>query len=935
MALHYDQARRWVLRGLAAATAIALLGVFGTYTTVRDSFVGVFDRLAEPGGILGFFHLFSWFFGLIPPYAADPMVRLTVWFGLALAVGSLLIIYVFRTRPHLELLLGLWCLMPLYPFFSHWADNEQRGHLFGYWFGHDMFTPPFKAPDGKLSYDPKLRAELMKQPGGNLIYPEMDEHTVLFGGTDPGRFNPTYMIYCESFIPASKKPHDPLFDRRDVYLITQNALADGTYLSYIRAHYNRSTQIDPYFFSELLRGPEEVRLNIETNILARLMLPIDRYFFNLGTRIEKRRRAGSSFFKESDFLDVKSFADKVNRCEAPAQLTAYLKTNLSPKTLQLLNGPADKGLARALAGDLNRLLDNEYEWNLRLPAWREEHAALTNQLATLQAENKTKTRAFAKAQQRRAELELQIATANQLIPFYKPERFAGVTLSDHLQRFVAENPQLSSRIRLHRLLLEAAFPKEIARSLGGVYPDREIRTPSNDDSQKAFQDYLADAQRRLALKQLKPGEDVRVIDNKVQVSGQVAVMAINGLLTKVIFDANPHHEFYVEESFPLDWMYPYLTPFGIIMKINRQPLADLSEEILQRDRKFWSDFSVRLVGEWITETTPVSELCAFAERVYLNRNYKGFKGDPKFVRDNDGQKAFSKLRSSIAGVYAWRYGDYGTKLQDVQRRLTAAETPPAERPALQNEFNRLIAQRQRMFREAEFAFKQAYAYCPYSPEAIFRYINLLVTEGRIDDAYQIARTSRKLDPFNPQLEGLVGQLASWKSAQPGGARPAAEAQPEIAQLEAQFRANPSNAQLAAQLVQACLNRQQTDRALAVLDQIVASPASDAGLVHFAAQQYYGLGQLPKVEQALTRLVKVSPDNPEAWYDLAGLQAMHNKETEALASLTEALRRSAERLKRDPTALNLHSNALTDQRFNALRAKPAFQKILSPERPGGG
>ena len=72
---------------------------------------------------------------------------------------------------------------------------------------------------------------------------------------------------------------------------------------------------------------------------------------------------------------------------------------------------------------------------------------------------------------------------------------------------------------------------------------------------------------------LQQGEDVQVdpATGRVQVSGQVAVMMINGLLCKVIFDHNPTNEFYVEESFPLEWMYPYETPFGIIMKINRNP----------------------------------------------------------------------------------------------------------------------------------------------------------------------------------------------------------------------------------------------------------------------------------------------------------------------------------------------------------------------------
>jgi len=65
----------------------------------------------------------------------------------------------------------------------------------------------------------------------------MTKDAVLYGGTDPGRFCPTYTIFCESFTPHDCQPlQDQKFDRRDVYIITQNALADGTYLCYIRAH---------------------------------------------------------------------------------------------------------------------------------------------------------------------------------------------------------------------------------------------------------------------------------------------------------------------------------------------------------------------------------------------------------------------------------------------------------------------------------------------------------------------------------------------------------------------------------------------------------------------------------------------------------------------------------------------------------------------------
>jgi len=73
-------------------------------------------------------------------------------------------------------------------------------------------------------------------------------------------------------------------------------------------------------------------------------------------------------------------------------------------------------------------------------------------------------------------------------------------------------------------------------------------------------------------------------------------MNINGLLCKVIFDNNPTNSFYVEESFPLKWMYPYETPFGIIMKIKPQPAAGIVDDVFKLDHEFWTKFSTRLCG---------------------------------------------------------------------------------------------------------------------------------------------------------------------------------------------------------------------------------------------------------------------------------------------------------------------------------------------------
>ncbi|MFM8360025.1 MAG: hypothetical protein ACKOET_15880, partial [Verrucomicrobiota bacterium] len=320
---------------------------------------------------------------------------------------------------------------------------------------------------------------------------------------------------------------------------------------------------------------------------------------------------------------------------------------------------------------------------------------------------------------------------------YDPERFRGINLSDHVRRLAAQAPQGHTRIRLNRLLLEEAYPGLLTRSPGGLYPDREILTPNEADARRCFDEYTIDAQRRAQLKQLRPGEVLTPLpDGRVTVSGQAAVMAINGLLTKVIFDKNPGHAFYIEESFPLEWMYPHLTPYGIIMKIEREPLDRLSEEQLQRDHEYWSQYATRFIGNWIRYETPVQEVCDFALRTYKRRDLTGFRGDPKFVRDDNAQKAFSKLRNGIGkSIYGWR-----------AERATAAPY------------------QQRLLKEAEFALKQAFAFCPFSPETVYNYASLLASLGRYRDAYDVVATAYAFDEDNAGLRDLRAHLERFKDS---------------------------------------------------------------------------------------------------------------------------------------------------------------------------
>jgi tetratricopeptide (TPR) repeat protein len=378
-------------------------------------------------------------------------------------------------------------------------------------------------------------------------------------------------------------------------------------------------------------------------------------------------------------------------------------------------------------------------------------------------------------------------------------------------------------------------------------------------------------------------------------------MNINGLLCKVIFDNNPTNEFYIEESFPLDWMYPYQTPFSVIMKINRKPLPELTQDIFDLDHKFWEDFTTRLCGNWIKYETTVKEICDFAERTYVRNNYKGYIGDRAFVRDDDAQKAFSKLRSSQAGVYAWRLGP---------------QCPPEYR-------QKSKATQDALVRETDFAFKQAFAFCPFSPEAVYRYVNFLLQFGRFDDAILIAETCKKLDPYNDQITNLIEQLKQFKTQ--SGER--VQAMGQLDQMEAAARNNTNDIHNLLSLANIYMQMQQTNRAVDLLNQALANPNIKFNEVAGVAQSFAQIGNLGRLEEALKKLAGLAPGQPEPLYDLAALQAITGQTKVALENLKTCLELSTKRLITDPKARDLLATARTDPRFNPIRSSPEFQKLV--------
>jgi hypothetical protein len=213
-------------------------------------------------------------------------------------------------------------------------------------------------------------------------------------------------------------------------------------------------------------------------------------------------------------------------------------------------------------------------------------------------------------------------------------------------------------------------------------------------------------------------------------------MAINGLLAHDILRANPEHEFYIEESFPLDWMYPYLEPTGPIFKLRHAPLESLFEENMHNDREYWQRLNRRLIGQEVHDETDLAEVCAAAQE--LNGKPKDFQGDPDFLRDDNARKTFSKLRSAGSGLYAWR----------------AAHAKSS-------------SERRLMEREAELACKQAYLLCPKSTEAIARYLMFLISEHRADDGQKFIAAARKLNPDDATVSSLARyarQMSDWEKS---------------------------------------------------------------------------------------------------------------------------------------------------------------------------
>ena len=230
------------------------------------------------------------------------------------------------------------------------------------------------------------------------------------------------------------------------------------------------------------------------------------------------------------------------------------------------------------------------------------------------------------------------------------------------------------------------------------YSDK-LNALSAEDSQNSFQNYMADAQKRLQHdqdfpnepKQVRPGEDIRMADGRFQAGGQIAVMAINEQLLRTLLQKNPDLSFALQESFPLQSFHGEATTLGPITELRAaDSTSALTPERAAQTLDYWHSTTQKLLAD----------------------------------ADTAGAAREAYARSILA---------QGGLFQD--RQLPG---------------------------EAEQAYQLALSLNPSYAPGVFKYLELLTQQKRFDEARQIAQTAVNIAPHNEQFRQVLAQLSKMK-----------------------------------------------------------------------------------------------------------------------------------------------------------------------------
>jgi tetratricopeptide (TPR) repeat protein len=429
-------------------------------------------------------------------------------------------------------------------------------------------------------------------------------------------------------------------------------------------------------------------------------------------------------------------------------------------------------------------------------------------------------------------------------PSYPPEMGANAIFFGGTDpgRFVPTYMIYSARVREDVFLItqNALADNTYMSVMRDLYGDR-IWIPTPEESASAFQVYVEEVQSGKRPK----NADLVIENGRVQVSGALGVMEINGILCDMIFKYNKaRHPFYIEESYVIPWMYPYLSPHGLIMKINNEQ-TPLAPRMLQDDLDFW---------DW-----------------YVRRLTR----DERYRRDIVALKSFSKLRSAIAGLYSARGHLREAEQAYQEARMLYFVSPEANFRMVQD-----VLIRQQRYDEAL--------------DLIDLFIQADPNNDRGPGFRQFVTDIRDRQQ---RINALVGQI------QPGQ-QPEIPVALELAGL---YR-DMGSPEAAARLLMPCLdNPRLTVREAYEIATLLDSAKSHAGAVRAIdivmanipdrapAELYLNIARIyanaqesKKMIGPLTRYLALKPNDWQAWTDLATIHLIEQDTARAQTALRKAI-----------------------------------------------
>ena len=207
--------------------------------------------------------------------------------------------------------------------------------------------------------------------------------------------------------------------------------------------------------------------------------------------------------------------------------------------------------------------------------------------------------------------------------------------------------------------------------LNFLYGDR-LATLTHEDSNRAFQDYFTDLQRRLEHdrefpdepRQVQPGENsfsdlsrsITSQDGRVELTGSAAMMAVNERLLQMLLQKNPELSFALEESFPLKSTYADATLLGPITELRaHDPQNALTAERAAQSIEYWRALAEQFrvfpdESEWSVELKTYSKLVVAQANLFADRSFPA-EAEQTYRIANQIYPANVEATTGLAGVF--------------------------------------------------------------------------------------------------------------------------------------------------------------------------------------------------------------------------------------------------------------------------------------------